>query len=336
MGTALRRKKKQPSANQRLVRDFLQTNYVIVSLYSTVADAIRSIRKSAAKDHILYVYVIDREQKLCGVVSIRNLLLAGEEDSVSNIYSPSIVTLSENSTLQDAYTLFSRSRFLSLPVVNEHGKLIGIVPAHELVEQYKKEVKELFEERSRGELFEMLGIQAETGAENTLQTARKRMPWIGINVTGGMLSAVIIEMLSGNLKHSVEYLAFLPILLLVSESVGMQSASIVIANLYRTKGKTRISSIVFREASIAFLVSAVCGAAVGAAVFLWKGNSAVALTVGLSLPLGAVLVSCLGTLTPTLFHMMRFDPRVAAGPVVMAISDTAVLTLYLTAAHLFS
>jgi magnesium transporter len=332
MSRALNKK----AAHDRPVRDFLQDNYVIVSLYSTVSQAIQSIRKSASKDNILYVYVIDRDQKLCGVVSIRNLLLANDEDSVSAIYSPSVVSLSEDSTLMDAYTLFSKSRFLSLPVVNEHGKLAGIVPAHELADKYETELKQLFEERSRGELFELLGVQAESASETSIQTAKKRLPWIGVNITGGMMSAVVIELLSGNLAHSVEYLAFLPILLLVSESVGMQSASVVISNLYRTKGKGRIGRIVVKEAGIAFLVSALCGLIVGTAIYFWKGYSAVALTVGFALPVGAVLVSCLGTLIPTIFHVLRFDPRVAAGPVVLAISDTMVLFLYLTAAHLFN
>jgi len=271
---------------------------------------------------------VDEEERLQGIVSIRNLLGARDDQTISEIYSPSVVSLPENAPLKQAYQLFSKSRFLSLPVVSDDRTVLGVIHAHELVDEFGKPLEELFEERSRGELYELLGVKAEDATKSTLGTAIRRLPWLCLNMLGGSISALCIHSLGGRLDHAVEFLAFVPVLLVLSESIGMQSASMTIAQIHRsTSGSNR--SLFLKEFRVALLLGLSCAVLLAGPVFFWKHSSPLGIAMGLTILLGSVGVATLGNAIPRLFHRLRIDPRIAAGPVVLSVADSGVLVLYL-------
>lgn len=300
-----------------------------ISVDLSVGEALAKVRTSGKRGDIFYIYVVDTEQRLKGIVSIRNLLLGQDEDPISAVYSPKVEYLRSADPLEKAYQAFSQARFLSLPVVDGEGRIQGVLHAHELLGENERQIDALFEERTRGELFELLGIKAETLAQGAVPTAMNRLPWLLINIVGGTFSAICIHLLGGKLTHAVAILAFVPILLIVSESIGMQTASLVIANLHRSAGKSRHREVLFKEFFVAFILGLCCSILVGGGVALWRQSLDIALPVGLTVLLGAVGVSALGNLIPYLIHRLKIDPRVAAGPVVLAIADSATLLLYL-------
>lgn len=304
-----------------------------VKLLSTlsVGEAIAQVRKSARRGDIVYLYVVDGAERLTGVVSIRNLLLAQDHETVAAITTGQVVTLTENTSWTEALALFSKSRFLSLPFLTCEGKILGVLHAHTLLGERKQDLDALFEERSRGELFELLGIRAETLGQGVFATARERLPWLLVNLIGGALSAVAIHSLGGKLPNAVAALAFVPILLIVSESIGMQTASLVITSLHRAGQK----SLMARELAISLLLGLGCGALVSGGAYLWQHDWSFARPIGITVALGATWVSAIGQFIPSLIHRLRIDPRVAAGPVVLAVADFSTLLLYLLLANFF-
>ncbi len=309
-------------------------DFLAVPISSTVGDAIRQVRQSAPRGNIFYLYVVDEHGKLEGNVSIRTLLTASDSQAIREVCSTSVVALPENSAILDAYHLFSEARFLSLPIVTGENVLLAVVHAHELLEEYGKRMEDLFEERSRGEIFELLGIQAEDAGSTPFQVASGRLPWLVINIIGGTFSAFFIHRLGGNLKQAVQYLAFVPILLIVAESIGMQTASIVIANLHRASSgsNARLRKLMGREMGIASLLGLACAILLAGTIQLWKGTPALTATIALTVLAGSIFVAFLGNAIPFLFHRFKVDPRVAAGPVMLAVADCTTLLLYLTIA----
>lgn len=299
-----------------------------VPLGLNVREAISRVRTSGKRGDIFYIYVTDDAGKLAGIVSIRNLLLAQDEDSIASIYSRSVVFLPESTPIERAYHIFSESKFLSLPVVDKDGGIKGVLHAHTLIEEYGNQIDTLFEERTRGELFELLGIKAESSTEKFFSVAWGRLPWLVVNILGGTVSAFFIHTVGGRLPNAVMLLAFVPILLIVSESIGMQTASLVIASLHRT-GHRKMHGIWLKELLIALVLGLCCAALVGGGAYLWQRSGEIAWPVTLTVFLGAVLVSTLGNAIPRLFHRLKIDPRVAAGPVVLAIADCSTLIVYL-------
>jgi magnesium transporter len=311
------------------VSGFCRPHFITISLADKVGAAIEQIRRSAHPDNIFYLYVINERHELCGIVSIRSLLLADNETPVSRVYSPKVVALEERSPVQQAYQTFAHSRFLSLPVIDSHRHILGVVHAHEIAGDSSLTAKQaISEDRTRSQLFELLGIKAEDGQHGPLRIALGRLPWLLVNISGGALCAALLHWLGGRLSNPVEVLALVPVLLVISESIGMQSASLAIANLHRTS-QTADARIFLRECTIALALGIACAACLGGALFLWRGSAVAAMTIGLTVIGGCLLVSIVGNAVPFLFHRWRIDPRIAAGPVVLSLSDFLTLLVYL-------
>lgn len=297
-------------------------------LEASVADAIQTVRRAGQRGQIFYLYVVDREGVLRGIVSIRNLLLSKDTQKIADVCASGVVSLSVDAPVSEAYRLFSESRFLSLPIIDAGGKIRGVIHAHELIEEYEKETEELFEERTRGELFALLGIKAEDTSRGLFATAAGRLPWLLLNVLGGALSTLFIHFLGGKLRDAVEFLAFVPILLVISESIGMQTASVVIADLHRASS-AKSTKPAKREIGVALILGTCSGLIIAAMALLWKGSGTLTTAIGLSILLGSLYVSGLGCALPSLIHRFRGDPRIAAGPVVLALADCGTLLVYL-------
>jgi magnesium transporter len=303
-------------------------DFVSVPLDSTVAEALSILRRAAKRGSILYIYVVDPNEKLKGVIPIRNLLLAEDKDKIEGILSTNVVSLSESTPLREAYKTFSKSKFLSLPVLDHLGRIRGVLHAHELIDQNKK-IEELFEERSRGQLFELLGIKAEDQAAKATSLVAGRLPWLGLNLLGGSLSALLIHLLGPKLKNAVQILEFVPVLLVITESLGMQTASMIIANLHRSPSAANSRAFALKECYVAFLVGICSATLLGSGIFLWRGSAVLSATVITSILLASICVSALASAIPYLFRRLKVDPRVAAGPVVLAIADPLTLLLFL-------
>lgn len=296
---------------------------------STVREAIAAVRGTAQRGELFYIYAVEGSGRLRGVVSLRNLMIARDHETIASILSPEVVSLREGTSAEEACRIFSRSRFLSLPVINDEERLVGVLHAHSLLDEHVKEMDALFEERTRGELFELLGIKADEATHHPLQIAAGRLPWLFINILGGIAAAFFIHSLGSGLSRAVEFLAFVPILLIISESVGMQTASIVIADLHRFSSRRPLSRGFFRQGNVACLIGIACALLVSLGIFLWKGTFDIALAVGLTVVISVPFVYGLANMIPYLFHKLHVDPRLASGPVILAIADCSTLLLYL-------
>lgn len=310
------------------ILELAKEEFISIPLSSTVEETLELLRTKAPKKNIFYLYVVDEKERLVGVVSIRNLIVAGKHTLVKDVYSPNPVFIRDGMPTEQAYTLFADSRFLSLPIVNEEGQMLGVLHAHELLDEFAKNTEQLFEERSRGELYELLGVKAEDATLSAFETARHRFPWLVINVFGGIISAFLIEHFGGKIPHAVTALSFIPVLLILSESIGMQTASVVISQL-RHLTKERRRSVLGRELCIALLLGLFLATPFAVAVFFWKRSLLLTLSISLTIAFGPMLVTFLGYIIPQLFHKMRIDARVASGPVLLAIADSSILFIYL-------
>lgn len=322
------RKPKAVSPHVSTVRELTVPNFITVSLKGTVAEAIRTVRQSA-KHGIFYVYVVDSDQRLCGVVSVRALLVAKDDDPIDRIYSPGAVSLKASAPVQEAYRRFAKDRFLSLPVVDDAGVLVGVLHAHELIEEYEKGMEELFEERTRGALFELLGLKGKSEKEPVWRTAWSRFPWLLVNVFGGAISAYFIHRLGVGLRDAVLFLAFMPVLLIITESMGMQTLTVVISRLHGVGQTPRQGSTWLREMGVVALLGLLCALTISVPVFLWQRSWPLSAAIATTIGLGFVGVGLLANALPNLFHRLKVDPRLAAGPVVLALADAGTLVLYL-------
>src|SRR5262249_20902009 len=280
---------------------------------------------------ILYLYVVDAEGRLEGVVPTRRLLLSPPETPVAEIMVRQVVTLPAQTTVLEACEFFIQHRFLAFPVVDEQRRLLGVVD----VELYTDEISHLGDGRVRDDLFQLIGVQA-GGArdESPFRAFRRRFPWLGCNLAAGILAAFLSSVYQEELSRVVALAFFIPVVLNLAESVSSQSVSLALHLLHGQRPSWKMMSArLTGEMSTGGLLGLGDGDAVGLVALVWLRQAKVALCVLGGIAGGVAGAAVLGMALPFVLRLLRLEPRVAAGPVALAGADVITILLYLTLAR---
>ena len=289
----------------------------------TIAQTLDRIRASVNSRSIHYFYVVDDQEQLVGVVPARRLVAAGAEQVVRDVMEDNVVAIPDWATVLIASEYFATRRLLAFPVVNASGQLVGVVD----VNLFTEEVIDLAK-RTYDDIFQLIGVHG-TAQRSTWIAFRDRFPWLLCNIAGGLLAAFIASRFEHLLAEAVVLSLFIPIVLALGESVSMQALTLTLQGL--TDGPIvwpRLVSALWKEFRTATLLGAACGAVVGMVVFVWRGQTAVAGSIFLAIALSMVFACLLGVAIPAMLRAAKADPRIAAGPVVLAAADVVTLLLY--------
>jgi magnesium transporter len=224
--------------------------------------------------------------------------------------------------------------------VDEQRRVIGIIDANLFAEEILEAGESEDRHRSAApvgpEFFEAIGFHIEQirGA-SPWRIFRFRFPWLLVTVTGGTLSAVLAGFFQATLTRSLVLAFFLTMVLGLNESVSAQSMSVTIHALRSVSVTWRWLATAFRrEVATAILLGVACGFIVGVIAWFWRSDIRAASVIGGSIALSLVTASALGLGVPSLLHRLKLDPKIAAGPVTLALADFVALVIYFTSAWL--
>jgi magnesium transporter len=299
---------------------------VPVTLVSTqtIGEAHDAIRRVPRAGAIPYFYVLNDEGRLAGVVSARDLLSAALDQRVGDVMLPAVVAIPSWATVLIASEYFATRRLKAFPVIHDDGTLAGTVDAGLFTGQIMSAARETY-----NEIFQLLGIHA-TSMRTPWTSFLDRFPWLLSNMTGGLLCAVIAAQFEGLLQAVVVLALFIPVVLALAESVSMQSATLTLQSLSDESFTVRrIAAALWREGRTALLLGLSSAALVGMVVLAWRRDVAGALIIGGAIAASMVIACLLGVLLPTLVRAVKADPRIAAGPLVLATTDLVTLVSYL-------
>jgi magnesium transporter len=322
------------------VADHARKDFPLLDASMTVGKALERIRREGVGERVIYFYAVDEQKRLVGVVPTRRLLTAALEAPLRQIMVPRVVAVPATATVLDACEFFVLYKFLAFPVVDEQRRVIGIIDANLFAEEILEAGESEDRSRSRGaapvsaEFFEALGFRIEQirGA-SPWRGFRFRFPWLLVTVTGGTLSAILAGFFEATLARSLVLAFFLTMVLALNESVSMQSMSVTIHALRSVSVTSGWLAPAFRrEAITALLLGVACGLVVSAIVWLWRNDFTGALVIGGSIAVSLVSACVLGLGVPSLLHRFKLDPKIAAGPVTLALADFVALVIYFTSA----
>jgi magnesium transporter len=296
----------------------------------TVQEALQAIRRQVVGEKIIYFYVTDETGRLLGVVPTRRLLTAAPEMRLAEIMIEKIISIPDTATVFEACEYFVLYRFLALPVVDGEKRIIGVVD----VGVFAREMFDIAEREQTDEVFESLGFRVSQVREaSPLKAFRFRFPWLLASIGGGVLCALLVGAFEMTLAKSIVLAFFLALVLGLGESVSIQSMTLTIQALRFTKPdfKWYLASFL-REAKAALLLGLACGVVVGMIVWLWRGTGLPAIVIGASILLSLCSACLLGLTVPSLLHALKLDPKIAAGPVTLALADICTIVFYFTLA----
>ena len=311
----------------RPIGDFLKPVETLLSEEWTVAQALESLRGREIQGKIVYFYIVDNEQRLLGVVPTRRLLLAKPDTVLGNIMSQPVICIKDSMTLGETMQAFSHHQFLALPVVDSHNKILGMID----IAVYAEELRDVAHTRVQNDMFQLIGLSAEqTRRVTAWQAFRVRMPWLVCNLVSGITCAIIATIFQQVYVKVLMMAMFIPLVSTLSESISMQSMTLTLQYLHRSGVPWRAYwQRAIRESQTALLLGLACGLIVGGASLFWQGGFAVFSVMLISVLASMICAGMLGVGIPACLHLMKLDPKVASGPVVLMLSDIIMSLVYL-------
>jgi len=280
------------------------------------------MRKQAEDiDKVYTIYVIDKNGKLTGTVSLKELLITPEKTFIEKIYNRNIISVSTEKTNEEVAKIMNKYDLIVLPVVDMKGILIGRITIDDVVDVIKEEAEKDYQMAS--------GISKNIEASDTiLKLTKARIPWLIIGLIGGIIGAKIIHIFLEP-KDSLQ-LAFIPLIAAMAGNIGVQSAAIVVQGIANKNAIENWKNKFIKELSVSTINGLICGFIVFIFCYINYGNSEVnfALTLSISLIIVMIYAAIFGTFIPLILNKINIDPALATGPFITTMNDVIGLLIY--------
>lgn len=306
--------------------------YVDLKKEMSVNEAIDHIKKTGVdKETINTCYVIDANRKLEGVISIRKLILSDGSSLIKDIFTKDAISVKTMDDQEIAAQLFKKYDLISMPVVDNENRLVGIITVDDIVDIIERENTEDIQKMAAMEPSDELYLK--TGV---FKLAKHRVVWLLVLMVSATLTGNIIKKYEDVLQTIVILASFIPMLMDTGGNAGSQSSSLIIRGLALGEiGIKDAFKVLWKE----FRVSIVVGVTLAFVNFLRifyleKVDFAIAITVCVTTLLTVVLAKVVGGLLPIAAKMLKVDPAIMAGPLITTIVDTFALIIYFSIATL--
>lgn len=302
----------------------MTTEYVSILQNSTVRSAMNVLRNEAPNaETIYYVFVVDDQHRLTGVISLRDLIVSSEDTLIKDIMSDRVVYANVTADQEDVAQIFKDYDFLAVPVVDENNELVGIITVDDIID--------VIDEEASDDYSKLAGISDVDDVNvNPFKAASKRLPWLIILLFLGMITATLMGQFEATLDKVAILALFIPLISGTSGNSGTQALAVAVRGIATGEidGKNKLK-LLFREISTGLITGIICGLVVIGIIFFWKHSLIIGLLVGAAICCSIVVATIAGSFIPLLIHKMGIDPAVASGPFITTLNDITSILIYL-------
>lgn len=265
---------------------------------------------------VQYFYVVDSDKKLMGVLSLRGIVLGRRATPIEQLMRPAPMAVSVNTSLEELEDLFEEKTYFGFPVVDEEGRLRGVVS--------RRAVDEALSENRTEDYLKASGI---VGGEELRSMPLKdrclrRLAWLGPNILLNLLAASVIASYEDTLQAVIALAIFLPMVSDMSGCSGNQAVAVSIRELTLGIIQPRdYLRVLVKEGLLGVFNGTVLGIVLGTIAAVWKGNVYLGLVIGSALTLNTILSVLLGGLIPLVLKRFKADPALASGPILTTATD---------------
>jgi len=295
----------------------------------TVDEAIWHLRHlSPDSEDIYYLFVQDKKDRLAGVVSLRQLVIAKPGTLIRDIMDKEPVFVHVHADQEEAARLMQRYDLLALPVVDTNHILVGMITYDDLLDVLEDEATE--------DIYRLGGIPKEQPADVRLSSAMKtRLPWLVLNLVTALVSALILSLFENTIAQVAALAAFFPIVAGVSGSAGTQTLTVTVRGLALgdISPKEGMKTLA-RELFLGLINGLSIGLIVAVIALVWKGTPLLGLVVGVATLLDMICAGLAGVIVPLLMQRLKLDPALASPILVTTTTDTLGYFFYLGLATL--
>ncbi len=311
----------------------MTTEYMSLPADIAVEEAIARLREIAPEvETIYYVYVVNDEGRLIGVLSLRDLIASPDGTILSSIMRSNVISVNVDLDQEEVARVVSKYDLLAVPVVDEQERLLGIITVDDVIDVMEQEATE--------DIYRLAGAGEVEGMELTEAPVNKivrlRLPWLLISMAGGILAGSVINVYEDTLHAIVMLAAFIPVIMDMGGNVGTQSSTIFVRGIATGDiDRSEVWAYLYREIRIGLVMGLLCGLMISLVAYVWQGNPYLGLVVGISMLATIIVAALIGTLVPILCDMVNIDPAITAGPFVTTLKDVTGLLIYFIIASAF-
>jgi magnesium transporter len=310
------------------VKDYIHEDYIALFEEDRVEDALEIIREIKDDGKIVYYYTVNENGKLTGVLPVRRLINAKSKTKLKEISEKEIIYVYENENVFDVAKKFSSYKYLSMPVVTEENNIIGVIDLRIFTGKEKK-----FDIADKGlmdEIFNTIGIRvSEYRNASNFKAFQYRFPWLISTLASGFMCAILTSLFQTTLEKSIILTFFMTLILALGESISMQSMTLSFQELHlKDKSKARYISIFKKEFFVAILLGVSYGIISMFLSFFIGKDYTVSVVILITLVLESVFACFIGSAIPFVLYKFKLDPKISAGPVVLALTDIMTLAIY--------
>ncbi|WP_026945938.1 MULTISPECIES: magnesium transporter [Algoriphagus] len=289
-----------------------------------VIQTINEIRRQAENvEKIFSIYVVNNRQQLLGRVSLKKIILAGENTRIEDIYEPEVISVPTYMDQEEVAGIMRKYDLESVPVVNAKNKLVGRITVDDILDVVQEEAEE--------DIQAMAGISGDIEESDSIfMITKARLPWLLIGVIGGLLGARIIGFFEDGLNKYIALASFIPLVAATGGNVGIQASSLIVQSL---ASKSVFDDTPLKRFIKGFLVAVLNGVLLAffvflVVVFIYGFEPIFGITVGVALFCVVLLASFMGTVTPLILNHFGINPAIASGPFITTTNDLLGLTVY--------
>ncbi len=303
--------------------------FIAVAPNVHVSQAISGLRTVARDgDPQSYVYVLDGDEHLVGVLPLHTLVFSAPDRQISEIMITDPIRVREDAPAESVARLLRDRNLMAVPVVDANDRLLGVVTIDDAVD--------VLEDAMADDYLRQAGTDAEAMAtRNPLQIARLRLPWLLGTMVIELGAGVVISRFDHVLTQVILLASFMPVISAVSGNVGLQSAAIVVRGLDTGHVQTsRWRRQLSREMSTTFVMAVCCAITLGTVGAFWSGHPPFGIVIGIALLCSMMTAGFMGTMIPMASQKLGFDPATTAGPFETAFQDVVGFAVFLWLASL--
>jgi magnesium transporter len=296
-------------------------------------EAIKELQKQEKSEMVFYLYITDDDNRLTGVISLRDLVTTPPETSLIDIMTKNVVSVRPETDQEEVAKIVARYNYLAVPVVDMDDSMLGIVTVDDVVDVIREEATEDFLQMAGA------GKDREILLKSSWENVKSRFPWLFASWVGGVLAAFIIGKFEHMLETTVALAAFIPVIIGMGGNVGTQSSTIVVRGI--ATGRVEAGGevkLVFKELRVGLILGILYGILLGGLTLLpfVESPASLGIIVGLSICSSMLIASCVGTVVPLVLQKIDVDPAIATGPFVTTSIDILGVTLYFLIASVIS
>ena len=307
----------------------MNTEFISIRQNKTVLKTLEYLKQNGHEAEMaFYMYVVDKEDHLKGVVSVRDIITSKFDVKIEDITNPNVVSLNINDDQEVIAAIFDKYDYIMLPVVDDNNVIKGIVTVDDVIDIIQEETTE--------DMHLLAGVDGDEKVDsNIIESIRSRLPWLVINLITAILAASVVSRFSATIEAVVALAAINPIIAGMGGNAGNQSMTIVVRAIALNElNGENAKKVFFKELIVGMISGLTIGLLIGIGCQIVYGNFFLGIVTALSMLLNLIIATMVGYLVPVILVKLKVDPALASSIFVTTCTDCFGFFIFLSLATL--